>query len=269
MRTRQIAYLRPDEILAELANAPIAYLPLGLIEWHGPHLPLGVDALNAEAVAIRAAEQSGGLVLPTAYFGTERERDPRTLDNIGFEPEQYVIGMDFPANTLPSMYAREDLFALFLRENLRHIKAMGFKIIVALSGHGAVNQLETIKRIAAEVNAAGDICVLPELAFSANADGVIAVGHASRIETAITMALAPETVRLDLLPEDAQLKNTDYAIVDYQTFLGEPTPDRTVHADDDPRRATADDGEAMITNTARRIAAAATTALDNFLEKGE
>ncbi|MFM8319750.1 MAG: creatininase family protein, partial [Chloroflexota bacterium] len=74
MDLRQLAHLRPEEILAELSRCPVAYLPVGLIEWHGPHLPMGLDALNAENAARLAAGQTGGLLLPTLYCGTERER---------------------------------------------------------------------------------------------------------------------------------------------------------------------------------------------------
>jgi len=54
----------------------MAFPPLGPLEWHGPHLPLGVDALNAEAVAWRVAQEVGGVVLPALYVDTERERPP-------------------------------------------------------------------------------------------------------------------------------------------------------------------------------------------------
>ncbi len=266
MLNRQLQYLRPDQILPELQRAPLVYLPLGLLEWHGPHLPLGVDAFNAEAVALRAAEISGGLVLPTLYCGTERERDPQTLDNLGFPQETYIVGMDFPANSLPSMYAAEEIFALMVREQVRLALHMGFRVVVLVSGHGAVNQLETLKRLAAEFNAsggaAGRAAVLVELAFSANEAGVLAVGHASRIETAIMQTLHPETVRLDLLPErPAPLRNVDYAIVDYETFLGSPTAQRTVHDYDDPRLAQAAEGEQTLARTAAGIATRAQAAL--------
>ena len=90
---RQIQFLRPAEIQAEIENRPVAYWPLGLIEWHGPHLPFGVDAINAEAVAIRAAEQGSGLVMPVTYFGTERERPADVLDWLGLEQDDYVEGL--------------------------------------------------------------------------------------------------------------------------------------------------------------------------------
>jgi len=62
--THQIQYLRPEQALAIINEIPIGYWPLGLVEWHGPHLPFGVDAFNAEAVAIRAAEEGAALYSP-------------------------------------------------------------------------------------------------------------------------------------------------------------------------------------------------------------
>lgn len=254
LRDRRIQFLRPDEILPEMERAPTAYWPLGLIEWHGPHLPLGVDALNAEAVALRVAEVAGGLVMPTAYFGTERERPPELLDWLGFEAGDWVVGMDFPANVLPSMYARQEIFALFVRENLHLMAGMGFQTIVIISGHAATNQIETLERVAAEFNAAQAVRVLVVLPFVANEAGVLEVGHASRIETSLMLALYPPAVRLQNLPPPPEaLKNRDWAIVDYRTFLGRPALDRTVSKEDDPRRATAEAGREMLLKAVHQI----------------
>jgi creatinine amidohydrolase/Fe(II)-dependent formamide hydrolase-like protein len=215
---------------------------------------MGVDSFNAEAVALRVAEMGGGLVIPTTYFGTERERPPEVLDWLGFDDDEWVIGMDFPANSLPSMYAYEDSFAIVVRENLRMIANMGFKIIVAITGHAAANQIETLERVAAEFNAVGHIKVLVVLPFVANNDGILEVGHASRIETSVMLALHPEIVRLDNLPPLPEpLRNTDWAVVDYPTFLGRPTIERTVSDADDPRQATAEAGQDMLAKAAEQI----------------
>lgn len=254
MRSRQIHYLRPQEVLAEIGRFPVVYWPLGLIEWHGPHLPLGVDAFNAEAVALRAAEAGGGLVMPPTYFGTERERSSEMLDWLGFAGDEWVIGMDFPANSLPSMYAYEDHFALVVRENLRMMANMGFKIIVAITGHAASNQIDTLERVAAEFDATGQVQVLVVLPFVANEEGILEVGHASRIETSVMLALQPETVQLEVLPPLPEpLKNTEWAIVDYPTFLGRPTKERTVSEGDDPRRATAESGQETLARATAQI----------------
>lgn len=254
MDTRKIQFLRPEQIQEEIKNTPVAFLPLGLLEWHGPHLPMGVDSFNAERVADMAANRCGGLVMPTLYFGTERERPPEVLDWLGFDSPEWIVGMDFPDNSLPSLYTNQELFALAVREHIRLIQTMKFKLIVLVSGHAATNQLETLERLAGEFNAGKGLRVLVALPFVQNREGIFEVGHASRIETSVMLALAPDTVDLNRLPPaDQPLKNTDYAIVDYLTFLGKPTPDRTVREDDDPRRASAADGERSMNAACQQI----------------
>jgi creatinine amidohydrolase len=255
MITREIKYLRPDQIRQELNTLPLAYLPVGPLEWHGPHLPIGTDPLNAEKAAQLAAEATGGLIFPALYWGTERERSEEVLDWLGFEPGSYVVGMDFPANSLPSMYASEEVFGLVVREQLRLMVRMGFKWIVIISGHGAENQIAVLNRLAAEFSAETPARVLVALPFVIGEDGVMRVGHASQIETALMLALYPDTVQLDRLPPLPEpLKNLDWAVVDYSTFMGAPMPDHTVHPEDDPRRATPEEGQNTVERAARQIA---------------
>ena len=67
-------------------------------------------------------------------------------------------------------------------------------------------------------------------------------------------ALEPETVRLENLPALPEpLRNADWAIVDYLTFMGEPTPERTIHPQDDPRRADPEHGRAIIAQAVDQI----------------
>ena len=47
----------------------VCVLPIGVIEKHGPHLPLGTDVMAARAAAIRAAEREYAVVFPPYYFG--------------------------------------------------------------------------------------------------------------------------------------------------------------------------------------------------------
>jgi len=162
--------------------------------------------------------------------------------------------MDFPANVLPSMYAREDIFAITIRENLRLMAGYGLRLIVIVSGHAATNQLDTLRRVAAEFNAAHNCQVLVVLPFVANEAGLLEVGHASRIETAVMLALQPETVKIENLPAlEEPLRNPDWGIIDYLTFAGQPTEERVIHASDDPRQATAEDGEAMLQKATKQI----------------
>jgi creatinine amidohydrolase len=243
MIQREIIYLRPEQVRAQIELCPLAYLPLGLVEWHGPHLPLGMDGLNAAEVARQSADLTGGLIFPTFYLGTERERPAEMLEWLGLPADRYVVGMDFPHNSLPSLYAYEEIFALLVREQIRLAQVWGFKLLVIVSGHAAENQLTVLERLAAEFNAGQALQVLAALPFVRNSSGVMEVGHASKVETSLMLALHPETVALERLPALPEpLRNADWAVIDYQTFLGDPTPARTVHPEDDPRLATAETG---------------------------
>jgi len=56
-------------------------LPFGILEKHGPHLPLGTDLLNVRYAALHAAEQEYALVFPQYYFGQifEARHEPGTV----------------------------------------------------------------------------------------------------------------------------------------------------------------------------------------------
>jgi hypothetical protein len=71
MQTRQIALLRPDQILAEMARSPLVYLPVGPLGGTAAPAP-GDRALNARRCPARC--RASAVVLPTCYFGTERGR---------------------------------------------------------------------------------------------------------------------------------------------------------------------------------------------------
>ena len=67
----RIERLRPIEIRKRREELSVAYLPLGTLEWHGLHNPLGADGLQAEEIARRCA-MHGGVVFPTVYYGESR-----------------------------------------------------------------------------------------------------------------------------------------------------------------------------------------------------
>src|SRR5512136_1639014 len=56
-------------------------LPFGILEKHGPHLPLGTDLLNVRYVSLHAADQEYAVVFPEYYFGqiAEAKHEPGTM----------------------------------------------------------------------------------------------------------------------------------------------------------------------------------------------
>jgi creatinine amidohydrolase len=237
MRTVQFELLRPAEIIAEKERFPVVFQPLGPLEWHGPHLPYGTDPLHAETVSRRTAQVMGGVVMPTLYWGAERERNPQSLKQLGFKGDEWIVGMDFPANSMKSLYTMEDMFALVIRARVELLIGQGYKLIVLVNGHGAANHMATLDRLAKEYSALSSGRVLFTTAFDASPDGSYNIGHADALETSLMLAIHPESVDLSGLPAlPDPLRNIDWGIVDGETFAGDPTADFTLRPEADPRR---------------------------------
>ena len=84
--TVRYAELRPHQLRERLQQRPVAYLPLGTLEWHGEHLPLGSDAIISEGLMCECARRFGGIVMPPVHLGPDRA----TLQSDG----GVLLGMD-------------------------------------------------------------------------------------------------------------------------------------------------------------------------------
>jgi creatinine amidohydrolase len=231
-----MAFLRPGEIVERLKRASVVYVPFGPLEWHGPHMPYGTDPLNAENAALGASAKTGGVVWPTQFWGTERERSPQQLASLGFRKDKYVVGMDFPKNLIRSMYCPEEMFALVVREILREIGVLGARLAVLVNGHGAENQIRTFERLTAEANNTTDLRVLFRIAAPRKALEGGSGEHAAAGETSLLMYLHPQCVDTGQLPpKRVRLKYTDYAVVDGPGFDGKAKAAGHIAAKDDPR----------------------------------
>jgi creatinine amidohydrolase len=94
-------------------------LPFGIMEKHGPHLPLGNDLLNVRYVALNAAEQEYAIVFPAYYFGQifEAKHQPGTV--------AYSRGLQLQ----------------LLQETTDEMARNGCKKIIIVNGHGGNNSL--------------------------------------------------------------------------------------------------------------------------------
>jgi creatinine amidohydrolase len=57
------------DVKEKIEKSKVAILPIGAVEAHGPHLPLGTDNFLAERLSERVAEKTGAFVLPTMPYG--------------------------------------------------------------------------------------------------------------------------------------------------------------------------------------------------------
>ncbi len=267
---REIRYewLRPDELAAERARCPLVFLPVGPLEYHGPHLPLGTDAINAGRTAAEACRAIGrGVVFPTVHAGTERERAPWQFESLGFPPDAWFLGMDFPTARWKSHYAPEHVFAVILANDIEGLLAQGYRVVAIVNGHGAVNHQETIRRLCAHYSHASGAVVTADLAFPGDLDLVKLAGHADLYETSLMLHHAGDgTGRRDavdlaaLPPRPTPIRYPEFSVVDGPGFSRTPPADRVVRAD--PRDATSGYGAKLCAEAVAKIVAMAKAGLE-------
>ncbi len=259
MRSIQYELMRPPDIVKERSRAPLAFIPIGPLEWHGPHLPLGMDGLHAHTVAVEVARRVGGVVLPTYFIGSETVRPTdggaQSSAILGFEGSERMIGMDFPDNPVKSLYFEEGAFAITVREILRLLKTDGYRLLILVNGHGAVNHQRTLRRLAAEESDPPRVQVVYAMAFLPAEPPFSDPGHAEKVETSIILATHPELVDVGALPpKGVPIKYRDFGIVDGKAFDGSPTPDFTLRSESDPRDASAELGRRVLDAEIIRLA---------------
>jgi creatinine amidohydrolase len=198
-QTVRYAELRPGEFEERLAARPVGYLPLGTLEWHGPHGPLGADFIQAEAILERAARRFGGLLFPPLWLG------PDSVAGAG--EGRFFYGMDgesTPPRQLPgSLYwIPEGLFLQLVEGILVQARRVGFRCVVA-EGHGPSR--DAFARAARTWRRQFGL----HLISAADFPGAWATqnDHAGRNETSILMAVAPDLVDLSRIPTGADTRS--------------------------------------------------------------
>lgn len=195
----------PLEFQQRLAQAPIAYLPLGTLEWHGAHLPLGSDGLQSEGFFCALAEHVGGLVLPMLFLGPDRRRVDANGELYGMElpsslsPDLHYAEQQLPGN---AYWLPEELFRTILENILHQLRRAGFRIVV---GHGHGPSTNFFQANAAAWREQFDLVCLTCLdEHPLDRRLGIQVDHAAANETSLVMALRPELVQMSNLPADPE-----------------------------------------------------------------
>ncbi len=194
--------LTPQEFKERLLKAPIAYLPLGTLEWHGRHMPLGADGLISSGFFIELAKKVGGIVLPMLFLGPDNSRIVDGEEYYGMDIKSYPS--QHPQKLLGSAYwINKKLFRNVLKEILKQLKRAGFKIVVA-HGHGPSTLVfyKNIKKWRKEFGLELFICWRDK-----ESDGLgIQTDHASANETSLMMALRPDLVKIENLLKEKDKK---------------------------------------------------------------
>ncbi|MFY9233500.1 MAG: creatininase family protein [Fimbriimonadaceae bacterium] len=175
---RRYAELSPEELDAALRDRPLAILPIGALEWHGPHLPLGLDGIVAEWFCAQLAERTSGVLLPCLWT---------------------------PITTLPHEYSldfsSEHMSPLFL-QHFAQLARAGFRGICCVSGHYAQGHVVCLYQAALDaMSESPELAVLVGAPLDLLGDDSL-LDHAARWETAQLLAIRPDLVHTEQLPDD-------------------------------------------------------------------
>jgi creatinine amidohydrolase len=172
----------PEFVQAVIKSESTCIIPLGILEKHGPHLPLGTDLIDCREVARRAAEREYTIIYP-AYF----------------------VGQIFEAKHQPGTIAYSmGLILDFLQETCDELARNGITKIILLNGHGGNEhflrffcqaQLAAKRDYAVYLFDPSDDRTMDEQLRKLQKTSVD--GHAGEMETSVMLAHRPELVHLD------------------------------------------------------------------------
>ena len=169
----------PDFISAIHQAQGVCLLPFGIIEKHGPHLPLGTDLINVRYATEHAAQEEYAVIFPAYYFGqiAEARQQPGTVS-----------------------YSRHMQLEL-LQETTDEMARNGCKKIVIVNGHGG-NESLLPYFAQSQLESQHDYVVYIYWWLPSNAPGrpekhSTLDMHAGESETAHTMVSRPDLVHQD------------------------------------------------------------------------
>jgi creatinine amidohydrolase len=169
--------MRPEELAAALIENPLFICPWGALEWHGPHLPLGLDGLVAEAFCERLAQATGGILLPCTWL---------------------------PITTLPhasSICLPTATVCAVWRALLDELARAGARTICLVTGHYAQgHELEMYRECREAMRRHDGLRVLAAAPLELMLSDAM-LDHAGRHETAQLMAIRPDLARVDLFED--------------------------------------------------------------------
>lgn len=195
------------------AQNPFVMIPVGALEQHGPHLPMGTDHLVPLAISKAVANKISAIVAPPFNYGYKSQ--PRMGGGNHFCGTTSIDG-----HTL----------ALLLRDVLLEFVRHGVKRIAVIDGHyeNMMFLTEGIDLALREIRREGITGVrvvrLEYWDFTTEAtlnkvfpDGFpgYALEHAAVMETSMSLHLHPHLVRIDKIPDEPAAEFPEFDVFPY------------------------------------------------------
>ena len=236
------------EVSVYLKTSQALLLPLGSLENHGIHMPLGTDTLIPQHLSRLVDEMNPGLLIaPALPYGA-------TDDLCGF-PGTVSLGVEG--------------LRMVLEKLLDQFFDYGFRRFLILNGHGG--NIKSVETVGLHLYRRGALLAcLNWWLIAGELNPEWKGGHGGAEETAAVMAVDPSLVQPDRMGPEGMRNDLSDELPSYSwtkvLFHGAgvtvPRPVRAITdngwlahgmGEDDPKRATPEMGQAMLETTARYI----------------
>ena len=185
----------PRDLAKRVVKKPLILIPIGTVEWHADHLPLGVDSLLSVAICEEISKRTGCVVAPLLCCGICRD----------LQPERGFFG------TVDTV--QEETLSGLVRDLLRGYAKMGFQKAILFSGHFESEHFGAIRAGMERVESIQST-FLTALDFSK--DKIRELGdvtltwpyvgdHAAEWETSMMLAVYPDLVHMERAPLTIEL----------------------------------------------------------------
>ena len=169
--------------LLDSGPVPVLLLPVGAVEPHGPHAPLGTDSIISTAICERAA----------TALADDRAVRALVLPEIGFGVTRYSAAFT------GAVTISEDTLHAMVVEVCASLRAQGFRHHVIVNSHFEPAQVATLRRAADDAKAGFLDLTRRAVAEQLTPEFKSGAAHAGRYETSIVLATRPELVEAETM----------------------------------------------------------------------
>lgn len=176
--------LTSPEIGALDRDRTVVVFPIGSVEQHGNHMPLGTDTMLAHEVSLAAASRAGDVVvLPPPWYGFSAHH------------------MRFPG----SVTLRAETLMAMVEDVVASVVKHGFRRILVVNGHGGNGGVIDVLASTLGHKHYGMARIVTLTYFALARENIAALrqsetggmGHACEFETSLIQHLRPELVKID------------------------------------------------------------------------
>lgn len=208
----------PHQIKEAKEKMPVAYLGIGILEWHGEHNAAGLDGVKANGIAIHFAQHFGGVVVPPLFWGDHRG----DICELVFHPEYSpLIDRDHTGAICEKLgYDKSKLEANAKRNETEggwtlwkqlivhiffELESFGYQCIVPIPGHYPL--IPPLDEAIIQYKSKGgesDIFTVKDFMYNETSESG---DHAAKFETSLMLAMYPELVEMSRLDPDRNKPN--------------------------------------------------------------